>query len=61
MRYANDLKLTDLARQIHNTEKSLQSHLTGGYLDGAFLRAQEMMAKLEKLQECLNDIKYERA
>ena len=58
IRYANDLVLTSLARQIHNEEKSLQEYLTNGYLDGAFLRALELTTKLEKFQERLNDIKY---
>jgi hypothetical protein len=58
MRYGNDVVLTELARQIHNTEKSLQAHLTDGKLDGAFLRALEMTNKLDKFKERLNDLKY---
>ena len=58
VRYANDLELTALARKIHNEEKSLQSHLTNGYLDAAFLRALTAHRQLEKLMWRLNDIKY---
>lgn len=59
IRYANDVELTELARQIRNEEKSLQAYLTDGRLDGAFLRAQHMMNKLAKLQDRLNAIKYD--
>lgn len=61
IRYANDLELTDLARQIHNQEVSLQADLKEGYLDAAFLKASRMEKQLEKFMERLNDIKYREA
>ena len=61
IRYGNDVELSDLARQIHNWERSLQAHIMEGNLHGAFLRAHEMQAKIEKLKERLNDLKYGRA
>jgi hypothetical protein len=60
VRYANDLELTELARQITNETKSLNQYLTDGLLDGAFLRAHVMEAKLDKLKARLNAIKYGR-
>lgn len=61
IRYANDLEITELARQVRNEEASLQAHLQDGLLDGAFLRALTMTKKLDKLMERLNDIKYRSA
>jgi hypothetical protein len=58
VRYANDLEVTELARQIRNEERSMQASLTDGNRDGAFNRAEEMINKLIKLQERLNRIKY---
>lgn len=61
IRYANDLELTDLARQIHNQEVSLQADLKEGYLDAAFLKALRMEKQLAKFMERLNRIKYREA
>ena len=58
MRYANDILLTELAREIHNEERSMQAYLTDGNLDAAFLRAHVMESKLDRLKERLNRIKY---
>lgn len=59
IRYANDVLLTELARRIHNEEKSMQQYLTDGNLDGAFLRAHTLTSILESLKERLNEIKYD--
>jgi hypothetical protein len=59
-RYANDLELTDLARQITSQLAGLNDDLRDGYLDAAFLKASNLQVKLEKLQWRLNDIKYGR-
>lgn len=59
IRYANDLELTELARQITNEQAALNASLRDGYLDNAFLRAHAMGTKLEKLKERLNEIKYQ--
>lgn len=58
IRYANDLEITDSARQITNQLASLNAHLRDGYLDAAFLSALRMQKKLDVLMERLNDIKY---
>lgn len=58
VRYANHLLLTDLARRIHNEEKSFQHHLTNGYLDAAFLRCVTLLKQIDGVMEILNDIKY---
>lgn len=60
IRYANDLKLTDIARVVTNYAAELNASLTNGQLDAAFLIAEDMCSKLEDLQWRLNDIKYGR-
>lgn len=55
---ADDLELTELAREIHNLEASMQAHLRDGYLDAAFICGMKLGTKLDKLQWRLNDIKY---
>jgi len=61
IRYANDLELTDSARQITNQLASMNAHLRDGALDAAFLSALRMQAKLDALMARLNDIKYREA
>lgn len=61
IRYANDLELTDIARQLVNEHGSMDCYLTAGNLDGAFLRALTMVKKLDALMERLNRIKYGKA
>ena len=60
VRYANDIELTELARQITNELQAMNASLRDGYLDNAFLRAHTMEAKLDKIKQRLNDIKYGR-
>lgn len=57
IRYANDLELTELAREITNCTASMNAHLQDGHLDAAFLDAHSMETKLDKLKWRLNDIK----
>lgn len=58
IRYANDILLTELARQITNELGSMNEYLRDGNLDAAFLRAHTISSKLESLKERLNDLKY---
>lgn len=60
IRYANDLKLTDMARVVTNYVAELNTCLTNGQLDAAFLIAEDLRSRLEDLQWRLNDIKYGR-
>ena len=60
IRYANDILLTELARQITNELSSMNEYLRDGNLDGAWLRAHTMGSQIESLKERLNVIKYER-
>jgi hypothetical protein len=61
MRYANDIALTGLARQITNDVADLNACLRDGHLDTAFKFALLLQDRTERLQERLNDIKYGRA
>jgi hypothetical protein len=58
IRYANDLLLTELSRQINAEMASMNTHLRDGYLDAAFLGARSMQKKLDKLMDRLNELKY---
>ena len=58
IRYANDLLLTELARQLHAEYESYRHHLTDGYLGAAFLRLETMRKQIDEIQYRLNDIRF---
>jgi len=59
IRYANDLLLTELAREATNLIAAMNYDLRDGYLDAAFLKAHKLTGKLEGLKERLNRIRYD--
>jgi len=61
IRYANDLQLTQLARQLTTDLADLNAALRDGHLDMAFKFTILMDDRIEHLQWRLNDITYGRA
>jgi hypothetical protein len=58
IRYANDLLLTDLVRQLNAHHKSFSDHLTDGYLHAANVQVDYMLQKLAAIGYRLNDIRF---
>lgn len=56
IRYANDLRLTDLARSLTNYMADLNVLLRDGHLESAKLVSETMRLRLERLEDRIKEL-----